>query len=414
MWQVRGRNKPAHAGTPRASGGSNARSEQILFWIICVLTWVSLPFLIGAVGELLDDWKLWMANPYVALIMLVTFGPVMLGIIIAGLSLLIGALVLACRQPKWKFLHVLAVPAGVGVALLLSGTIPSSTAKHQNKPFTDVVWGKLGNFQLTLATQEDRVPVLPLFSPGDAYLDNFEPSADQMHRWRLSWRDQTISLCAPDEPSCRLYRLTAVADTKPTLIAVLTMGSDAGERARVLRLEDKEDRYTVEELAVLDAKLMVYIVDQNYVIAEALRSEKMVDLGGGLWLNPQAMAILPANGLRILGIDRRVDSEMPLMLSPDRRWVAFLYTDGLIQVADVAKKQAFHACYLLPLSPETIKDYDPYSLPRPDWKRFLSWTKAGLAIAPAGHAKTLLEPPAQSSAQTTVEARKDACQPPDS
>lgn len=389
-----------HRWVPRVAEISG---RDIAFWFFCLLAWGYAPILLRLLESNLDDFG---HAGYGAVFALIVYAPLSLCEIAVGIALAVGAGALALGHPKRRDAYLIALIAGIAATCYIDNY------------HTAMARGKIGGFTLTADVRARDAEESNAFSGDGDRSVRFVPYLHEAKGWQLKWNGQKINLCKGNGADCELVSLTAVADAPATLVAVLRMATTEGTRTRVVWLQDGGERYAERELAVFRAEDVDRGCHKVEAMARLLRPEGVFLLDDRLWFDSKTTAVLPLCSFATNDDFHTLDDETPVMLSADRRWIAFLHSNGLIRVADVARRENFHACYWLPVgqqarpAPQDPAADVPASPPRVEWQHFLAWTQDGLSFAPESGVKTLLEPPAKTPALKNREARDSVCQPP--
>lgn len=227
---------------------------------------------------------------------------------------------------------------------------------------------------------------------------------------RLAWKGQEIELCPAGAADCQELSITVVQENPAWLLAV----QEEGSKTRVVLLKDGKAQFSSQELGVFktaEVKVGCWRIDRVF---QAPFTDELKYIGDSLWFDPKTEAVLPICALQYDDMYHDGDYTTPVMVSPDRRIIAFADANGLLRLTQVQGMQRFLACYWLspavPGERKMRKDGTPEALI--DWTRAIRWTENGVEFSPDYRVDLLLAPQNDKLPTMTENERAARCRPP--
>lgn len=346
--------------------------KGFLFWAACVLAWFWFP----RGFDVIEAYEkcFWYTGGFV-LNFLATFLPTAVPWLAVSV-LLVYSPILFISPPRSKLRYRFAI--------LLLILVASCLVEFHHRYFKQI---NAGNFTVSWISVSHRY-------------DDW--------RTRLSWKGEAIDLCGTQEEGCTDFWIGFVKDSPAWLIATR---EKEGKTVAFL-LKDEESQYSLHELGAFDADQSCWRIDSAIPI-----SSDVIRIGNGLWFDFKTESVLPFCELQYHPdiYNHDPDHESPILLSPDRRWVAFAHRDGLLKLVSIHDKQRFFSCYWV-----SAVDLAENSAPAPsasmrpiDWKQALLWNEDGVDFSADYHAQLLLAPPSKADSSESESDRAEKCNTPD-
>jgi hypothetical protein len=230
---------------------------------------------------------------------------------------------------------------------------------------------------------------------------------------QLTWKGKAVDLCQGRAVECQELSINVVQDNPVWLLAM----QDEGSKTRVVLFKDGEAQFSAQELGVFEtAEINVGCWRLDRVF-QAPFTDEFSYVGKSLWFDAKTETVLPICAWQhhddVYNHDG--DYTTPVLVSPDRRLVAFADADGLLRLMRVQDKQRFLACYWLsPVVPGDRKPReDGTNEPLIDWSRAVRWTENGVSFSPEYRARVLLAPPDGKTPVATENERAEQCRRPE-
>ena len=347
--------------------------KRLLFWVACVLAWFWFPRGFDVIEAY--EQCFWYTGGFV-LNFLATFLPTAVPWLAVSVLLLCSA-TLSISSPVSKPRH--------RVAILLLILVASCSVEFHHRYFKQINAGGFTASWISISHRHND------------------------WRKRLSWKGEAIDLCGAQEARCTDFWIDVVRESPAWLIATY----EREGRTVAFLLKDENRKYSMHELGAFDADQSCWRIDSATPI-----SSDIVRIGNGLWFDFQTESILPFCELQYHPdiYNHDPDHEAPILLSPDRRWVAFAHRDGLLKLASIHDKQRFFSCYWV-RAVDSVENGAPVASTsmRPiDWKQALLWNKDGVDFRVNYHAQLLLAPPSKAVSSESESDRAAQCNIPDS
>ena len=353
--------------------------KDVLFGMACALAWYWLPMFFAVRDEFREVWESGSISSifYFLFILLPTAG-LWLGVALASI---IASVLLAYWPGSGKRWRLLVFFAGVAIACGIGYYRHEMSFHHQ---------ADAGNFTWHWRS------------------DGREPTGIQ-----LAWRGNAIDPCQGRTAECGALSIHVVQDNPAWL---LTMHEE-GSKTRVVLFKDGEAQFSTQELGIFataDINVACWRIERVF---QAPFNDQFNYVGKSLWFDKKTEVVLPICALQahddIYSHDG--DYTTPVLLSPDRRLIAFADTDGVLRLAQVQGMQRFLACYWL--SPAVPGDgkmrEDGTPQPLIDWSRAVRWTENGVDFAPEYRARVLLAPPDGKAPMLPENERAARCRRPE-
>ena len=345
----------------------NITGKDLLFWMFCALAWYWLPGFFDVHDEFREVWESGSIGSifYFLFVFLPVAG---LWWEVAVVSF-VAPLLLASLSGRGKRWRLLVFFVGVAISCGIGYYLHEMKFHHQ---------ADAGNFTW-----------------------NWRSEGRKSTDTKLTWKGNVIDPCQGRAVECQELNINVVQDNPAWL---LTM-QEEGSTTRVVLFKDGEAQFSTQELGVFATAEINVACWRIERVFQAPFNDQFSYVGKSLWFDKKTEVVLPICALQahddIYSHDG--DYTTPVLLSPDRRFVAFADTDGVLRLAQVQGMQRFLACYWLsPVVPGDGKI---------DWSRAVRWTENGVDFAPEYRVRVLLAP--ESKLPEAEKERADRCRRPE-
>jgi hypothetical protein len=195
--------------------------------------------------------------------------------------------------------------------------------------------------------------------------------------WTLYWKDTIIDPCA-DSASLGGCRNTLVAVLIEPNAGVVVRGRDASSSDSFWVLVDEGNQVKKEKIAVVPAAVRGSDCEEVNALFELGISE-LLAVGDGVVLD-----VAQKKSILICPLSRRLfddHADVPIAISPDRRWIVFLDRGRAIRVADTVLDKPQHSSFKIIGGPVSLDSAPADRTALPELQQAIIWTNDGIKLS---------------------------------
>lgn len=212
------------------------------------------------------------------------------------------------------------------------------------------------------------------------YYDNFFfPRDREMEfggdaEWTLYWKDTVLDPCREASKDCRNSFVAVRGDAHSILVV---RGRNASGDDRFWMLTDANGQVTKELIGDVPAHKRKDC-EESQTLLFRLDLSDLVAAGDGVVLDLAQKKPILLCPLSRLTFDDHAD--VPIAISPDRRWVAFLDRGRTMRIADTLLEQPTQALYRIVGGPASLDAAPEDRSALPELQQAIIWTSAGIKL----------------------------------